>query len=71
MRRDKGNVLKKALTFKIDSLKKKGRLKVEWKNKIVSEISKVGLKKKDALDRKKWRMGPGHDFKRHVSKASH
>ena len=40
MRRDKGNVLKKALTFEIISLKKKGRSKV----KNFSEIFKFALK---------------------------
>ena len=57
MRRDEGNVLRKALTFRIDGFKKKGRPKVEWKNKMVSKISEVGLKEKDALDRKEWRLG--------------
>ena len=57
MRRDEGNVLKKSLTFKIDGLKKKGRSKVKWKNTIVSEMSEVGLKEEDALNRKKCRLG--------------
>ena len=48
-RRYEGNVLRKALTFKIDGLRKKGRSKVEWTNKIVSEISKVGLKREMRL----------------------
>ena len=56
MRRNEGDVLRKELAFEIDSLKKKGRQKVKWKNKIVSEISKVGLKENNALDRKKWRL---------------
>ena len=57
MRRDEGNVLRKALTFEIDGLKKKSRPKFKLKNKIVSEISEVGLKEKDTFDRKKWRLG--------------
>ena len=57
MKKGLRNVLRKALAFEIDGLKKKGRPKVEWKNKIVLEISKVGLKEKDDLDRKKWRLG--------------
>ena len=31
MRKDQGNVLRKALTFKIDGSTKKGRPKVKWK----------------------------------------
>ena len=56
MRRDERNVLRKALTFKIDGLRKKGRPKVEWTNKIVSEVSEVGLQEEHVLDRKNLRL---------------
>ena len=53
MRTNDGNVLRKALTSKIEGLKKKGRPEVEWRNKIASENSKVGSKEKEASGRKK------------------
>ena len=57
LRREEGNILKKALDFEIDGHRKRGRPKSTWKRKVEEEVKKIGLRKEDAHDRAKWRKG--------------
>ena len=47
-------VLWKAVGFKMDRQKKKGRPKITWLTQVEKEIKKVCLKQKDASNRMKW-----------------
>ena len=55
LRREKDDILRKALCFKVEGQRRRGRLRKTWKNQVEDDIRKIGLKKKDALNRSKWR----------------
>ena len=50
LRRDDHSVLRVALNLEVSGKRKRGRPKKTWKKQV-----EVGLKKKDALNRDKWR----------------
>ena len=52
-----GHVLRKALEFKVRGRRKSGRPKKTWKMQVQKESKSVGLEKKDAMNRARWRMG--------------
>ncbi|XP_015759964.1 PREDICTED: uncharacterized protein LOC107339218 [Acropora digitifera] len=56
LRRDDGHVLRKALEFEVSSRRKPGRTKKTWKMQVEKESKSVGLKKKDAMNRVRWRV---------------
>ena len=65
LRRDNGHVLRKALEFEVKGKKKRGQPRKTWKVQ-VEERRNVGLKKADALNRARWRMGVGETAARSV-----
>ena len=52
---DEGDVLQRALEFKVDGKRKKGRPKVAWKEQVEREMRKIGLRAEDAQNRERWR----------------
>ena len=56
LRRDDGNVLRKALEFEVRGKRKQGRPKKTWKMQVEKESKSVGLEKKDAMNRARWRV---------------
>ena len=56
-RRDDGHVLRKALEFKVKGKRKRGRPKKTWKTQVEKESKSVGLEKKEAMNRGRWRVG--------------
>ena len=59
LRRDDGHVLRKALEFEVKGKRKRGQPRKTWKMQVEKESKSVGLKKEDALNRAKWRVGVG------------
>ena len=59
LRRDDGDVLRKALEFEVKGKRKRGQLKKMWKTQVEKENKSVGLEKEDALNRVRWRVGVG------------
>ena len=57
LRSEDGHVLRKALEFEVEGRRKRGRPKRTWKKQVEEECRKVGLRKKDAQDRARWREG--------------
>ena len=57
LRREDGNVLRRALDFEVEGQKKKVRLKKTWKKQVEEESVKVGLRMEDVLCRLKWSVG--------------
>ena len=55
--RDDGHILRKALEFELRGKRKPGRPKKTWKMQVEKESKSVGLEKKDAMTRARWRMG--------------
>ena len=55
LRRDDDSVLRVALNLEVSGKRKRGRPKKTWKKQVKEETEKIGLKKKDALRRDKWR----------------
>ena len=53
LRRDDGHVLRKALEFEVSGRRKAGRPK---KMQVEKESKSVGLEKKDAMNRVRWRV---------------
>ena len=43
----------------IGCFRKRGRLRKTWKMQVEKESKRVGLKKEDALNRARWRVGVG------------
>ena len=56
LRRDDGHVLRKALEFEVSGRRKPGRPKKTWKMQVEKESKSVGLEKKDAMNRVRWRV---------------
>ena len=59
LRRDDGHVLRKALEFEVKGKRKQGQPKKMWKMQVVKENKSVGLEKKDAMNRVRWKVGVG------------
>ena len=57
LRRDDGHVLRKALEFEVRGKRKPGQPKKTWKMQVEKESKSVGLEKKDAMNRARWKMG--------------
>ena len=57
LRRDDGHVLKKALEFEVKGNRKLGRSKKTWKTQVEKESK--SMKKVDAMNRARWRVGVG------------
>ena len=57
LRRDDGHFLTKALEFEVKGKRKRGRPKKTWKTQVEKESKSVGLEKKDAMNRARWRVG--------------
>ena len=57
LRRDDGDVLRKALEFEVRGKRKPGQPKKTWKMQVEKESKRVGLEKKDAINRARWRAG--------------
>ena len=56
---DDGHVLRKALEFKVKGKRKRGRPKKTLKMQVEKESKSVGMEKKDAMNRARWRVGVG------------
>ena len=59
LRRDDGYVLRKALEFVVKGKRKRGRPRKTWISQVEKESNSVGLKKEDAKNRARWRVGVG------------
>ena len=59
LRRDDGHLLRKALEFEVKGKRKRGRPRKAWRSQVDKESKSVGLKKKDAKNRARWRVGVG------------
>ena len=57
LRRDDGHVLRKVLEFEVKGGRKRGRPKKTWKTQVEKESKSIGLEKKDAMNRARWRVG--------------
>ena len=57
LRRDNGDVLRRALDFEVAGRRGRGRLNMTWKRQVEEHINQIGLKREDAIDRVKWRNG--------------
>ena len=57
LRRHDGHILRKALEFEVRGKRKRGQPKKTWKTQVEKESKSVGLEKKDAMNRERWRMG--------------
>ena len=57
LRKDDGHALRKALEFQVRGKRKPGRPKKTWKTQVEKESKSVGLEKKDAMNRARWRVG--------------
>ena len=70
LRRDDGQVLRKALEFEVKGKRKQGRPKKTWKTQVEKESKSVILENEDALNRARWRVGMGEIAVR-VGKSGH
>ena len=59
LRRDDGHVLRKALEFEVKKKRKRGRPRKTWRSQVEKESKSVGLKKEDAKNRARLRVGVG------------
>ena len=57
LKKDDDSVLKVAQDLEVNGKRKRGQPKKTWKKQVEEETEKIGLKKKDALNRAKWRDG--------------
>ena len=57
VKRDDGHVLRKALEFEMKGKRKRGRTRKTWRSQVEKERKSVGLKKEDAKNRARWRVG--------------
>ena len=57
LRRDDGHVLRKALEFEVKGKRKQGWPKKTWKTQVEKDSKSIGLKKEDASNRTRWRVG--------------
>lgn len=58
MRRNENDVLREALSFKVEGQKRKTITEdMETNAEVEEEIRRIGLQKEDALNRTRWRNG--------------
>ena len=57
LRRDDGHVLRIVLEVEVRGKRNPGRPKKTWKMQVEKESKSVGLVKKDAMNRARWRVG--------------
>ena len=57
LRKDEFHPLRNALDFKVNGRRGRGRPKKMWKNQMEEELRKAGLRKEDAPNRLRWRVG--------------
>ena len=57
LRRDNGDVLKRALDFEVAGRRGHGPSDMTWKRQVEEHTDQTGLKKEDTIDRAKWRNG--------------
>ena len=55
LRRDNGEVLRREMDFEVAGRKGRGRPNMAWKRQVEEHINQIGLKRKNAIDRVKWR----------------
>ena len=54
LKRDNGNVLRRALDFEVAGRRGRGSLNMMWKRQEEEHTNQIGLKREDAIDRVKW-----------------
>ena len=59
LRRDDGQVLRKAMEFEVKGKGKQGQPKKTWNMQVEKESKSVGLEKEDAMNQGRWRVGVG------------
>ena len=57
LRRDNGDVLRRALDIEVVERRELGRPNMTRKRQVEKHINQIVLKRKDAIDRMKWRNG--------------
>ena len=57
LRRDNGDVLRRALDFEVVGRRGRGRPNMTWKRQVKKHTDQHELKKKNAIDRSKWHDG--------------
>ena len=57
LRRDNGDVLRRALDFEEAGRRGRGRPNMTWKRQVEKHTNRIRLKKENAIDRAKWRDG--------------
>ena len=55
--RDNGDVLRRALNFEVAGRRRRGWPNMTWKRQVEEYNNHFGLKRKNAIDRVKWRIG--------------
>ena len=59
LRRDDEHVLRKKLEFEVKGKRKRGRPKEKWQTQVEKESKSVGLEKKAAMNRARWKVRVG------------
>ena len=57
LRRDNGDILRRALDFEVVGRRGRGRPNMTLKRQVEEHINQIGLKREDFIDRVKWRNG--------------
>ena len=57
LKRDNDDVLRRALDYKVAERRGRGWPNMTWKRQVEEHINQIGLKRKDTIDRVKWRNG--------------
>ena len=65
LRRDSGDVLRRALDFQVAERRGRGRSNMTWKSQEEEHTDQIGRKKEDANDREKWRDDEYELFEKH------
>ena len=65
LRRDDGDILRRAMDFEVAGRRGHGRPNITWKRQVEENTNQIGLKKEDIIDRTKWRDG-SYKFSRNM-----
>ena len=57
LKRDNGDVFRRALDFEVAGRRGRGRPNMTWKRQVEEHINQIQLKREDAIDKVKWRNG--------------
>ena len=57
VRRDDGDVMRRALDFEVAGRRGRGRPNMTSKRQVEEHTDQIGVKKEDAIDRTKWHGG--------------